>query len=267
MDNRAIVWHYPESVEHAGELVKSGATPCAGGTFLLRKGVANVSDLVDLSRLSMGEIGIRDGTTNIGAMARFTEIIRALPDDSLLVKSLRSAASTPLRNHITIGGSVAAFPMWSNVIGPLLAMDAKIHFFGEGESPVPIEDFLADSSIAAGRLIVGISFEEKGWRNYFFSAKRAVFDYSAFNISIAADVVDGRIEDARIVVVGCKGKYRRLKEIEDAIKGKNIEEHHLADIADGIDIGFGKKAMGSPEYIRHLFNIEIERGLNELLKG
>jgi CO/xanthine dehydrogenase FAD-binding subunit len=267
MIDHGLKWHFPESTDEAENLVAEGATLCAGGTFLIRRGVSKIRDLVDMNRLSLDGIENSNGEIFIGAMANYADVLRVLPGDSLLVKSLASAASTPLRNQITIGGSIAAFPMWSNVIGPLLALDAKVHLSGNGGSAMPLEKFLEDRKLQTGRLILGVEFEEKGWRNYFFSAKRTVFDYSAFNISMFADIDDGRIADIRLVLVGCKRKYRRLSDVESALRGSSIDRIKLVGIGKKALAEFGNKPMGGKDYLRHLFEIELERGLNKLLRG
>lgn len=266
MDINEMKWEFPSSQKEVLAAFKGGSTLCAGGTWLLKRDLSKIEKMVDLNGALEEKITIDDGIVKIGAMARFSQVIEYLGRDSLIVKSLTSSASTPLRNHITIGGSIAAFPMWSNVIGPLVAHEAEVVIFDGEPRAIPIEQYLADNE-RTQRLILGVKFLEKGWKSYFYSAKRTNFDYSSFNISILADIKGDEIGDCRIIVVGCKNKFKRLTEIEKILRDKPISKINLIGIGKKTDIKFGKKPLGTPEYLRKLFEIELERGLAKILKG
>jgi len=63
------------------------------------------------------------------------------------------------------------------------------------------------------------------------------------------------------VVTGCVGRYMRLKKLEELLRGASIESIESDRIAQVSNVRFaGKKAM-SPEYLKHLVVVQIERGL------
>ena len=57
----------------------------------------------------------------------------------MLAASLSQAASTPLRNRITLGGSLKDFPLWSNLYAPLIAIDAKVEIKGNKSGIYSVE--------------------------------------------------------------------------------------------------------------------------------
>jgi len=90
----------------------SGATFLAGGTNLvdlMKIEVLNPERLLDVSRLPLREIAMRDGALEVGAMASNTavaehaEVRRRAPG---LSEALLSGASPQLRNAATVGGNL-----------------------------------------------------------------------------------------------------------------------------------------------------------------
>lgn len=84
----------------------------AGGTNLLdlmKEGVENPRELVDISRLSLSQIRANGGTISIGALARNTEtanhpLIRQ--NFPLLTQAILAGASAQIRNMATNGGNL-----------------------------------------------------------------------------------------------------------------------------------------------------------------
>ncbi len=148
-------WYYPEDLSEAARLVSDGnKAPHSGGTALIRRGFRGIQGIVDLSRLPMGEIKIQPESIQIGAMCSYDDIIRSIQEvfpHHILVQSLMNSASTPLRNRITAGGSVAAFPAWSDFIGPLLLLNAEVELIGRGAGDL-FYSGLSDTEGIAGRI-------------------------------------------------------------------------------------------------------------------
>jgi len=103
-----------QRVASVDEALKAGqgAAFLAGGTSLLdlmKLEVLNPDRLVDVSRLKLDEISLKDGALQIGAMASNTavaeheEVKRSAP---ALSEALLSGASPQLRNVATLGGNL-----------------------------------------------------------------------------------------------------------------------------------------------------------------
>jgi len=261
-----IQWYYPQSIDDAVEIHSTKKSIYhAGGTFILMgKKFPEVEAIVDLWHLPLDYFDTVDDSLEIGAMntyAAAVEKISAVNPEHILVKSLSAAASTPLRNRITLGGSSRAFPAWTDLVGPLIALDATVKLASpEGKTQIPATQYIENIASYRDHLVVGFSFPAGGWSSAYVRKTRTRVDFAAFNITVLARKSgDGTVDDIRIVVVGNSTKFARLTELEDKIRGTKISEVNLPQEIKSLDIKFGDKSLGSSEYIRDLFNVELER--------
>lgn len=264
-------WHYPKTITHAVKLLSAeGMVAHAGGTSLaLRRDANPPRGYVDLRLLPLDYLKFESGEVEIGAMRSFADIVADLLEkepDSILAKSLLSL-SPALRNRITIGGSVVLFPPWSDLLGPLVALDAEVVVAGKNAGTYPIAQFAKEMILRERSIVKCVRFKNVGWRSVYVRAARTCFDYSAFNISLLADVKSGQMKDSRVVVSGCKDKFARLFTVEHELNGKKLENIDANRTAMKADADFLPKKIGSPEYQKKLFVVEIERGIEKILKG
>ena len=68
----------------------------------------------------------------------------------MLVKALKNTATTPLRNRITVGKRLLS-PLWSNLMGPLLALDAEVEVVGKLNGTHKYEDLLSKGRVSRKR--------------------------------------------------------------------------------------------------------------------
>jgi CO/xanthine dehydrogenase FAD-binding subunit len=268
-----LVWHFPTDLMAAVKLLQeSGSAPHAGGTGILRSGTSNLTRLIDLHKLPLHHLTVSAGRVEMGAMLTFADVVermRPLDPGHILIASLGRAASTPLRNRITLGGSVAMAPLWSDLMGPLLALDAEVVLLGEDELVCPLTRLLDDRTLRKGKLVKAICFDISAWQSHYFRAANTHFDYAAFTITgLVRKNSQQEIVDARFVVTGNKQRYKRLAEVERAMIGRKAgDEDDWAKMAAGVDVDFAQKTMGSPEYVRHVFDVELERTLAQVMRG
>jgi CO/xanthine dehydrogenase FAD-binding subunit len=266
-----LEWYYPERMEEVPELIsRDGVLLHAGGTGILRMNPRRVKGLVDLRRLSLDCFKIENGTLELGSMLTYAgaaEHLAGVRPGSILTRSLSLAASTPLRNRITIGGSVAHFPAWSDLVGPLIALEAEVGLAGAREGRYPITEYVRSADLRRGSIVTGVIIRDDGWLSRYYRASRTTFDYAAFNTTIIAKLEGGRVEDLRIVVVGTTERFTRLRDIEQILIGRPASEAKIRGLGEVAKLEFPARGLGSPEYLRHLAGVELERGLETLLKG
>lgn len=93
-------------------LVNAGARYVAGGTNivdLMKEGVENPSELIDVARLNLAQIRTTSGGISIGALAKNTDtanhpLVRR--DFPLLTQAILAGASAQIRNMATNGGNL-----------------------------------------------------------------------------------------------------------------------------------------------------------------
>lgn len=266
-----ISWHYPKTIAQAAKLLSAdGMAAHAGGTSLaLRRESNPPRGYVDLALLPLDYIKIESGDVEIGALRSFADTAADLMEkdpDSILAKALLSLPPA-LRNRITIGGSVVFLPPWSDILGPLVALEAEVILAGKNSGTYPVTQFAKEMILREKSIVKCIRYKNAGWKTVYTRAARTCFDYSAFNISFLAIVKSGKVEESRVVVSGCKDKFARLLTVEHELNGKKIEDVNAGSIAMKADAVFLPKKIGSPEYQKRLFLVELERGIEKLLKG
>ena len=267
---KEIKWYFPKSLEEVPELLKKdGTIPHGGGTSILRGRLNKIKGLIDLTNLPLHFFRDNNGNIEIGAAQTFAEVseaISSIDPGNILARALKLAAATPLRNRITLGGSIASFPAWSDLMGPLIALDAEVSLIGAKEGIFNIARYLANRELRNHTLITGVIFKIDRWASSYYRETRTHFDYPAFTITILLKKDKNIIKDIRIVIVGCIGKFKRLTGLEESLKGKAIGRLEIEGIGSNLEVEFtGKKGL-SPGYIKYLAGVQIERGLVSVLR-
>lgn len=262
-----INWYFPRTIEEVKDLLKKERViPHGGGTHILRSNMKRIKGLIDLHYLPLKFHHTKKGMVEIGSNRSFSEVSEHLDSQDILARALSRSASTPLRNRITVGGSIAAFPVWSDLMGPLIALEAEVSLIGEREGSFSISDYIKNSELRKGTLITGVSFKKDGWISYYYRETRTHFDYPAFTISILLKKSAKVIEDIRIVIVGCIGKWKRLYLVEESLRGKREDEVEIDGIGENLLVKFTMKKFLSPEYLEHLARVYTERGLKDVMR-
>jgi len=263
-----IDWYFPESLEEASKLLHK-AQPHGGGTSILKGSMNRIHGLIDLSRLPLDYFKNDGGIIRIGATQTFAEIItnfRKRDPEHILIKALPESASKSLRNRITVGGSVAAFPTWSDIMGPLLALEAHVTLIGTTEGTYPLSQFVENHDLKKGTLITEVSFREDEWFSGYYKERRTYFDYALFTLTILHKITEGRIDDIRIVIIGTKKRYMRLDALEKFLRDKAVNEVNIEEAVRKVELHFHRKQALSPDYIDHLAMVQLERGLTEVVR-
>ncbi len=224
-----VAWYFPENITEALKLISTnGVILHAGGTRILKTQAKSIKGLVDIGGLKLNYIQSKGKEFHIGSAVTFGEVVkysRMTGKLNMLAASLSAAASTPLRNRITIGGSLKDFPLWSSLYAPLIASGAKIIVAGKKDSIVPVEDYVAVGIIKTRHLVKEIiipSDENIIWGVKRFSLLR--FEYPLFNIAVSFKMNKGTVEDARLVITGVQGRFKRFKRAESIFKGKSLTD-------------------------------------------
>jgi len=253
-------WFYPESIQDALKLVSRGYILHAGGTGILlgrrkTEGFIHLGRIPELHLIESVDDGIR-----LGAMVTYGEVasfFKKLSKKHVLGTALSMAGTTPLRNRITIGGSLGFLPVWSDLIGPLVALDAKITIRGENEGTFNALDFVKRPSLTKNSIITHVSIRKKNTDGLYFRMTRTAVDFADFTITIAGK------DDLSIVVTGTREKVNRLLKLEEEIKSTGLD-HIEEKIEKSWNIIFSHGRMGSGEFREHLAKVWLARLLKKM---
>jgi len=224
-----IQWYFPKNLKEALKLInRQGVILHAGGTRILKTQTKSITGLVDVGGLGLDYIKQDKNKFHIGSVVTFGEIVqysRETGNLKMLSASLAQAASTPLRNRITVGGSLKDFPLWSSLYAPLIALDAKVNIVGKKNNTLSIEDYVSKGTIKIKHLIKEIivpSDENLIWGVKRFTLIR--FEYPLFNIAVSFKMKKDIIEEAKFVITGVQGRFKRFKRAENIFNGKKLSE-------------------------------------------
>lgn len=231
-----------EAVSVLGQLGRN-AKVLAGGTDLLnlmklRKVVPdfviNIKNINDLEYIRQNE-GLK-----IGALTRISAI-----RESEITKqgyiSLFDAAEwfgTPqIRNMATVGGNVCRSSPSSDMIPPLMALDAELRLVGpKAERKVSIEEFLvgAGKNILEREILTDIlvPYQERPFGTAFLKLRRSSADLAKVSCAIRITFKKGICDDIRIVLGAVADRVFRAKEAEEIIRGERITDKAIEKAAD-----------------------------------
>jgi carbon-monoxide dehydrogenase medium subunit len=177
----------------------------------------------------MSFIELRDDTVAIGALTRhvdleFSDLIAAkLP---VMAAAMPHVAHLAIRNRGTIGGSISHADPAAEL--PMLAVfyGATIKVQGQGgRRDIPAEEFFVSAlsnCLKPEEIVFEIDFpiltSHRGWA--FEEVARRFGDFALACVAVSLELLDGRIADARVAVMGVADTPRRLREAEDVLRGE-----------------------------------------------
>ncbi len=266
-----IRWNYPENIEQAINLIKNDqALPHGGGVHLAGKKLTNTTNFICLDKLPLRYVNKEEEYIKIGSLTDYNFVAQQMNKISpghILTKSLGKAATEPLRNRITIGGSLRLAPNWSDLIGPLVALEATVKLEGNNSGVFPVIDYLKNHELKQGALITEVQFPAANWNSWYYREGMVENDHPAFTITILTKQNESLLEDIAIAITGHTKRFMRAEAIESQLIGNDAGQVDLKGITKGLDVKFPAVKGMSAEYLKHLAEIQLERGLQEILKS
>ncbi|WP_104018539.1 FAD binding domain-containing protein [Roseovarius nitratireducens] len=257
--------------------------PVGGGTALMlmmKSQMFHPTRLVCLSRLSEPMTGCREDGDHIriGAMTTLSQVEHSAliaAEFPVIHNAMKNLANVRVRNVATIGGNLAHGdphldlpPIWA-----ALGAEAIIHG-PSGQRSVKVEDLFQgyyETDVADGELITEIRVPRlPGWRaTYRKVTTRALHDWPAIGLTLAARFDGDRIADIRLVLSAAVDIPQRLRGAEEVLRGHRPDAMLLARAGDSAaaEAPMEHDSRGSVDYKVHLLKVHILRGMNEIGKG
>lgn len=261
-----VVWHFPKHIEKVPDMLKKHKVFLhGGGTHLTGNRLTNNAQLISLDKLELNFIKKEEGYFHLGAQSTYQEVVDELSNydsDHILVKALSKAATYPLRNRITLGGSLFLSPGWSDLIGPLAALEAQVQLFGEKQGAYPVSEYIQKKELKRNSIITKISFPDKPLKSRYYRESITENDHPAFTLTILKDD-----NDIRIVITGHTDRIYRAVKVEEYIRKNDFQPLDREQISFQKDLHFATVKGMTPGYIRHLAEIATYRETKEILKA
>jgi len=251
----------------------------AGGTdfYPARVGKPLDDDVLDITAIeALRGIERRDGGWRIGALATWTDLLRAgLPPAFDGLKSgAREVGGMQIQNAGTIVGNICnASPAADGVPG-LLTLDASVELASAaGSRSVPLAEFITGNRQTvrgADELVTGIVIPEPGAGAQSAFLKLGARRYLVISIVMAAVLIvpeGGTVGRAAVAVGACSPVARRLAALEAALAGRPLDgalgeavgPEHIAAVLAPLD-----DVRGSADYRNDAALTMLRRGLSAL---
>lgn len=262
---KETTWYYPESIEEAYRIFQSEKGVFhAGGTWLKPGILAKYATVVDLSNTQLNYFIIDNKLIRMGAMISFNEIKENLTghfQTHILIDALKQSAAEPLRNRITLGGSISAFPIWSDIIGPLISLGARIILFGPEEKEMDLETYLSSQNLKTDYLIREVIIPTTPFYFFFYKEARTRFDYASFTISLTIQKLEKQENCPSFILTGVKSRYIRLKEVENAFQK---DKQAIKNSINSLKLDFPNKNGRSAAYLASIAKIKLLECIKKL---
>lgn len=228
--------------------IVAGATDTLPWAREGRAGDVNIPVLIDVTKIpELNELRVDDRRVLLGAA---TPIQRFL-DDASLARALPSMprcaiwfADDQIRAQATIGGNIVNASPAADATPCLIAHEANVELASSqggkiARRTMPLRDFITGPSKTAlkdGELLLGFecdalagyggNFEKVGHR------RSLVISLVCLAVLVKLDRDCRKFEDVRLAIAGIRPIPRRLREIEDLLRGKVVSGALLEEAAD-----------------------------------
>lgn len=239
------------------KLMKNKKNVIIGGGSYLRLGNSEFNAVISLDKLEMDFIKEDSDYIALGPMVNFRELetnsVIKNYCNGIISESVSGILGVQFRNNVTLGATVFSKYGFSDLITALLAVDAKVVLFNQGE--LTLKEYLAIEQTEKD-ILVEVKLPKKSKCGIFKCVRKSSTDYSIVNVGIVKDennnytvAVGARPSRAKIAEKFSKEITAIVKNIEDG-KIELLEEKLTKEILEIIDeeLIFGDNMRGSGKY-------------------
>jgi carbon-monoxide dehydrogenase medium subunit len=270
----------PTTIEEALRLLDQHGEDCkilSGGQSLipvLKLRLAAPAVIVDLGRIAaLKGITVDGNTIRIGACATHAEIASSSEIKQhcpLLADTARQIGDQQVRNRGTLGGSLVHNDPAADWPAAMLALNAEVVArSSNGERVIKASDFFVDlmtSAAQANEIVTEIRIPKPAQPNaaVYLKVPQSASGFAVVGVAAQLKLAGGQCEEVSIGVTGLAPKAFRAKSVEDALRGKALDEAAIsaasakadAEAADALD-----DIHASGEYRRHLARVYAKRAV------
>jgi aerobic carbon-monoxide dehydrogenase medium subunit len=270
----------PKTIEEALKLLDAHREDCkilSGGHSLipiLKLRLAAPGVILDIGRIkSLKGIKVDGGAIQIGANTTHAEIARSdelRQNCPLLVETAEQIGDQQVRNRGTIGGSLAHADPAADWPAAIVALNGEIVArSSKGERVIKASDFFVEimtSAIGPDEIVteIRIPIPAQPKAAVYLKVPQSASGFAVVGIAAQLKLKDGKCEDVSIGVTGLAPRVFRAKSVEDALRGKMLDEATVSAAAAKADAD-APDAMedihASGDYRRHLARVYAKRAV------
>ena len=254
----------PDSIKEAYELLMCDPKNqiVGGGAWIKMTSNKEIDTLIDLSDLNLNEITSDKKQFRIGAYATLHEVEQfeelSKYYDGILIDAIKEIMGMGIRNLATIGGSVMGKFSFSDLLGVLIAVDASLVFYKQGE--VQVRDFVQTKKFEKD-ILLELVIPKKTARGFYKKVKTTALAFAIINICVVKN-------DSFEIVIGARPSIaKRAMKTCAFLQGKTLTDD-VIDQAMKIleeEIHFSDNVRASKEYRLDVAIAYVKRGIKEVM--
>lgn len=253
----------PDTLDAAyGLLTASKANAVVGGGAYLRMGSKRIGTAIDLSRLALNDITADAESFRIGASVTFGELERSEPlqrtYSNLFSEALKDVVGVQFRNSVTVGATVFSRYGFSDLLTPLLALDATVTLHHHGT--LALSDYLTlDKPLRD--ILTYVTVPTDCSAAVYRSQRLSTGDYAALNVAVAKTGGSWRI------AVGARPQRATLAQGAMAVLNSGPWSPTLVDAACeavAAELTYGTNVRGTAAYRRLLASALLKSAIMEV---
>jgi carbon-monoxide dehydrogenase medium subunit len=270
----------PKTIEEALKLLAEHGDDCkilSGGHSLipvLKLRLASPGVILDIGRIkTLKGIKIDKDTIQIGANTTHAEIARSADLEQncpLLVETAAQIGDQQVRNRGTIGGSLSHADPAADWPATVMALNGEIVArSSKGERVIKASDFFVDimtSAVGPDEIVTEIRIPKPAQPKaaVYLKVPQSASGFAVVGVAAQLKLKDGKCEEVSIGVTGLAPRAYRAKSVEDALRGKTLDEATVSAAAAKADAE-APDAMedihASGDYRRHLARVYAKRAV------
>lgn len=274
----------PKSVAEALEMLEAneGSRVIAGGQSLMpmmKLRIYHPVCLVDIGYIpELRNVSIsKEGEVRIGAMVTHYEVIENntirenLP---ILSNAAERIGDVQIRNRGTLGGSICEADPSADYFPALLTLEARVVLRKKDKTrEMSVEDLILgpfETAIEEDEILVEVIIPRNTDNFRVEKYARRMADFAtAYVAGIMKTGGTGNVEYARIAVGALQDHPQRLRELEDALRGKKPDHSELVNLVEKTTepLSLANDIHGSEEYRKAVLKRMLLRVVTELLTG
>ncbi len=256
-------YYVATSLEDAHQRLKENPkNALLGGGTWMKYNNRTLNQLIDLSKLGLSAIEEDEKQITIGALTTLRDMevhqsIKVL-GDGFLSQALGSIMGVNFRHIATIGGSIFSKFSFSDILTPLLTLNASVKLYPDEIKP--LEAFLEDKGDRT-KILTHLIIEKQEGHGYFKKVAQVINDFCVVNVAIFKE------KETKIAVGGRPQRAKLTTEAMRMLKdSKTFDEVLFTTVAQqGVqELRFGEDDRGSESYRKLLAETYIARGLKEV---
>lgn len=270
----------PATIEEALRLLDAHGDDCkilSGGHSLIpvmKLRLATPAAVIDIGRIpNLKGIRIDGNTIRIGANSTHAEIAdsrelkAACP---LLTETAAQIGDQQVRNRGTIGGSLTHADPAADWPAAMLALNAEIIARSSaGERVIPAADFFVDmmtSAVEPNEIVteVRVAKPAQPQAAVYLKVPQSASGFAVVGVAAQLRLNNGQCEEIRIGITGLAPKAFRATSVENALKGRKLDDSAISAAAANADAEAAdamEDLHASGEYRRHLARVYANRAV------